>query len=67
MKVYDILKLTESGTVVTIWDGINNGFLVRPTYLNNHTIANEFKPYMDSEVISINTSNADDDIELVVR
>ena len=63
MKVNDIIRITEAGTVISITDSVN-GELLAQARLGVHT---QFAPYLDREVVSLNTSADDDDFELVIR
>lgn len=63
MKVNDIIRITEAGTVVSITDSAS-GELLAQDRLGVHT---KLAPYLDREVVSINTSADDDDFELVIR
>lgn len=63
MKVRDLLQVLECGTDVLIYN--STVILIHDTYCGlSYT---NFDEYFNMEIISINTSSDDCDIELVVR
>ena len=63
MKVQDIVKITEAGTVISITNHVD-GELLAQARLGVHT---QLAPYLNREVVYINTSADDDDFELVIK
>lgn len=67
MKVQDIVKITENGTVITLTDSTECEVL-QQVVVGVHTKCKSFwDEFGDKEVVSIITSAGDDDFELVTR
>lgn len=66
MKVRDILRITENGTVVQIYDSKTEEIVIGMTGRESFV----FEPHLDRVVLALNTAEADDfgiHFELVVE
>lgn len=64
MTLYELLKLTENGSTVSVYDSKTNDELIFGTV--NSDFIDRLAPFGDCEVLSINTSSDDCDIEYVI-
>lgn len=66
MKVRDILRITENGTIVQIYDSKTEEIVIGMTGRESFV----FEPHLDRVVLALNTAEADDfgiHFELVVE